>query len=266
LYDFLPEPDPEKDEVLPLVSEKKLPPEDRTRVIFLDIDGVLLPAGETQMVIVDGEQVPVLPTIGEANFNSRALEALRTIYQETGASIVLSSEWRRTEELRIAIGIALRTRGLPQVRACTTTALKPRPELKNANEVIAFTERRAREIGEWLQRNPDVKAWVAVDDIDFKWADGVRAKGMPLIKCRSVRTDALKCLSEQDAAEAVRILRNPPTLTAEQEAVIEKRAKNRLEAAFPVLSKKKAAAAAATVEAEQGALPPRPPPRRMGFG
>lgn len=266
LFDFLPPPDPKKVAAVEATAkaraEPKLCAEDKSKVIFLDIDGVLLPAGETEVLLVDGEFVPRLPNIQEANFNATALDALRMIFHHVGASIVLSSEWRRTEELRHAVGIALRTRGLPQIRGLTTTALKQRPALQKADRTIAFVERRAREIGDWLQHNPGVKAWVALDDLNFIWADGVRAKGSPLLKSRSVRIDAVKCMSEQDAMEAVRILRHPPDYTEEQELSIERRAARKLQEAYPMLKPGyKEPPAARGVET--GSLPPQAPPRRM---
>lgn len=263
LYDFLPPPDPKKEARLAAdvkaKAEPALPPEDKTRVIFLDIDGVMLPAGYTEMCMVDGELVPVLPNIQDPGFTPVAMSALRRIFQQTGASVVLSSEWRRTEDLKNAVGMALRTRGLPQPRGCTTKALKPRPECLEAHEVVAFAERRAREINDWLLQHPEVSSWVVLDDINFTWADGVRARGTPLIRHRSVRTDAQTCLNDQDARQAIDILLNPPALTDEQERGAERRARLKLEAAFPSL---RPGAAKAAPASNEGAMPPRAPARR----
>jgi len=238
LYDFLPQPDPARDAAALLAAGRKespaLPQEDRTRVIFLDIDGVLTPAGSTNMIVVDGDLVAAVTTScseGEC-FNTVALRNLRAIIQQTGAALVLSSEWRRTDARKDLIGITLRAHGLPQLRDSTTTAVKVRPELLKGDNAIAWCERRAREIGEWLQRHPEIVSWVVVDDVDFSWADGVRAKGTPLVKCRSVRSHAVRCLSEDDVKEAVRILLNPPVLTPQEEVRLERRAARRTKAAM----------------------------------
>jgi len=226
LYDFLPPPDPEKDEAAKVAAEKNkttrpaLPPEDKTRVIFLDVDGVLLPTGTVEVITIDGVTMPKRDVIKESDFSVTALGSLRSIVQETGATIVLSSEWRRTEVMRNAFGIALRSNGLPQIRSFTTTAFKQRPEILKAHVTIAFAERRAREIGEWLKRNPDVKTWVAIDDVDLSWGDGVRARGTPLMKSRVVKTHPEKCLSAQDAQSAIDLLCNPPVFTPEEEAQV----------------------------------------------
>jgi len=55
-----------------------------------------------------------------------------------------------------------------------------------------------------------VTAWVALDDLDFAWADSIRQPGTPWMKVRSVHTDDKKCLTDENAAEAVRILLCPP--------------------------------------------------------
>lgn len=257
LYDFL--PTAAEEEVVVVQRAKTLAPakEDRSKVIFLDVDGVLRPEGECERVIVDGELVPVLPKNDDGHFTKTALLALRSIVERTGATMVLSSEWRRAEVMRNAVGIVLRSHGLPQVIACTTTTLKQRPELVKANKTIAFAERRAREIGEWLQRHPDVTSWVAIDDVDLSWGDGVRAKDTPLMKSRVARTNAEKCLSEENALEAIRILTNPPVFTPEEEAGIARRAARKIHAAFPHLKN-----GGTVAESISG---PRAIPRRQGY-
>eukprot|EP00928_Gymnodinium_smaydae_P023063 TRINITY_DN1917_c0_g1_i2.p2 TRINITY_DN1917_c0_g1~~TRINITY_DN1917_c0_g1_i2.p2 ORF type:complete len:177 (+),score=40.30 TRINITY_DN1917_c0_g1_i2:82-612(+) len=114
LYDFLPPPDPEKDKAAKAEAERtafsrpKLPPPEPTRVIFLDVDGVLLPVGSMETVIIDGVPVPVRDTVRESDFSVNALGNLRSIVLQTGATIVLSSEWRRTERLRTSLNAVLK--------------------------------------------------------------------------------------------------------------------------------------------------------------
>lgn len=235
LYDFLPPPDPEKEAAAKASAKSKeqkpLPEEDKSRVIFLDIDGVLLPAGSLETIFIDGAPMPVRARLVEHDFSAAAMNNLRKIVLETGASIVLSSEWRRTESMKDSIGIALRARHLPQLRG-STPVFKPRPELMQQDPGIIWCERRAREIGSWLKQNPDVKAWVALDDLDFNWADSARDVGTPLIKHRSVHTNAIRCLTEEDAAEAVRILLNPPVLSDEEVPLAVDKARRLTEAAL----------------------------------
>jgi len=215
LYDFLPAPDPVNDAAAKEVAEKaaftrpKLPPEDRTRVIFLDVDGVLLPTGSIETIVVDGVAMPVRDTVRESDFAIGALGNVRSIVQKTGATIVLSSEWRRTESLRSSIGAVLKSQGIPSIRDCTPI-FSAKKELQLTSPIIAWCERRAREITKWLKDHPEVTAYVALDDLDFSWADNVRTAGTNWMKVRSVHTDDKKCLLEDDVKLAVEILTNPP--------------------------------------------------------
>lgn len=215
LYDFLPPPDPQKDEkakVSAAANHKtrpKLPPADSSRVIFLDVDGVLLASGAVDTIVVDGVALPAKNRVQEGDFSAQALGSLRSIVQQTGAVIVLSSEWRRTEELRSSISAVLRSQDIPTFKDWTPI-FQPRPEIQKVNAIYAWCERRAREIGKWLKDHPDVNAWVALDDLDFEWADSVRQAGTPWMKIRSVHTNDKICLTEDDATEAVRLLQYPP--------------------------------------------------------
>jgi len=217
LYDFLPPPDPEKDAAAKEAAERKnkakppLPPPDKNKVIFLDVDGVLLPAGSVETIFIDGVALPVRDTIKESDFKVAALDNLRGIVEHTGATIVLSSEWRRSETLRSSIGAVLKGHDIP-VFTESTPILKPRPELEKSklDPAIIWCERRAREIGMYLRDHKEVTAWVALDDLDFNWADSVRIQGTPFVKYRSVLTNATHCITDSDQKEAVKILLNPP--------------------------------------------------------
>jgi len=215
LYDFLPPPDPANDAAAKeaaaknLFTRPKLPTEDRSRVIFLDIDGVLLPVGSVETIVIDGVAMPVRDRVRESDFAISALGNLRTIVQQTAATIVLSSEWRRTESLRSSVGAVLKSQDIPAFRDFTPI-FQPKPEIKDTHPILAWCERRAREIGKWLKDHPDVTSWVALDDLDFAWADSIRAAGTPWMKVRSVHTDAKRCLDEANCKQAVDILLNPP--------------------------------------------------------
>jgi hypothetical protein len=215
LYDFLPPPDPEKDKAAQeeaakkAFSRPKLPPEDRSRVIFLDVDGVLLPSGSVDTIVIDGVALPTRDTVRESDFSTSALGNLRSIVQQTGAGIVLSSEWRRGDNLKASIAAVLKSQDIPGFRGFTPI-FKPREEIQVKNPIYAWCERRAREIGAWLKDNQDVTAWVALDDLDFSWADSLRTAGTPWVKVRSVHTDDKKCLTDEGGAQAVQILLNPP--------------------------------------------------------
>ncbi|CAD7940123.1 unnamed protein product [Amoebophrya sp. A120] len=102
LYDLLPPPDPEKDEKCNTYMREKnwyasgemKRIDQPSKVIFLDVDGVLRPVRRTfgvNCVTVDGIQIPL--SGGDFEFKSGSLSALRYIREKTGAVLVLSSEW-----------------------------------------------------------------------------------------------------------------------------------------------------------------------------
>lgn len=214
LYDFLPPPDPVNDAaakeaaLASKFTRPPLPPQDKTRVIFLDVDGVLLPSGSVDTIMIEGVALPVR-NVKESDFSAQAMGSLRAIVEQTGATIVLSSEWRRTEELRSSMSAVIRSNDIPSFRDFTPI-FKPRAEVQQINGVFAWCERRAREIGAWLKDHPEVIGWVALDDLDFAWADNFRQTGTPWMKIRSVHTDPKICLTEGDVQLATEILLNPP--------------------------------------------------------
>merc|ERR1719456_723584 len=139
------------------------------KVIFLDVDGVLRPAraGGFEAVGIDGGTAIKADT---SDFFAGALQALRHIIERTGATVVLSSEWRRDETLREAVNKMLVQNGMRPVHSCTTVSLER--ELGTSDVLKSFCERRAREITEWLSRHEsEVREWVVIDDINLAMAD-----------------------------------------------------------------------------------------------
>jgi hypothetical protein len=154
-----------------------------TKIIFLDIDGVL-------------NSIPFLNTIvtfdDAASIDKKSVDILNRIIQETGASVVLSSAWR-----------------LPHVAGPdrTVKALK-----KNgfAGEVIGWTpdfshlglsfkKERAKEISSWLaemQPADTFISWVVLDD-NFMQI---------LPSFRFIETSAITGITEEDATRAINIL------------------------------------------------------------
>mmetsp|Transcript_69409 Transcript_69409/g.196683 ORF Transcript_69409/g.196683 Transcript_69409/m.196683 type:complete len:212 (-) Transcript_69409:66-701(-) len=178
--------------------------EDRTKVVFLDIDGVLRPLWGNQFqissIMMDGENVPLVD--GDTEFIPSAMASLRMILEATGAILVLSSEWRRHPTLREGVNANLRQKGLPMLT--DDTPLIDR-EL-TGNPLRSFAIRRAREMGMYLRSHPDIRQWVALDDIDLGQADEERQPGQPLLNPRLVLTDKSLCLLPSDAQMAINIL------------------------------------------------------------
>lgn len=211
LYGGLPEPDPEKDKaLLERIEEKNrksrfpsLPEPDISKVIFLDVDGVLRPltAGGFRAMMVDGELALRAET---ADFISTAMLALRHIVEKTGAVIVLSSEWRRDAPMREGVDNILKEYELPPCVSWTPTDLAR--EMGTADPFKAFAERRAREISQYVSSNAHIKQWVVIDDINMTIADEDRKQGTHLMAPRIVQTHRKIGITMDNARAAVRLL------------------------------------------------------------
>lgn len=165
-------------------------------------------------MMVDGEWTLRAET---ADFISGAMLALRHIIECTGAIMVLSSEWRRDEPMRDGVDNILQQYDMPGCKTWTATDLQR--DLGTENPFQAFTERRAREISQWVSSNPQVKQWVVLDDINMASADQERKPGTLLMAPRIVQTHRRLGLTLENAKAAVQILRGeklPPQILAVQ--------------------------------------------------
>lgn len=141
------------------------------KVIFLDIDGVLHSA--------DGES---------ALFCSYQMKLLSQVVKQTGAEIVLSSNWRRSREGEYLYDTL---HSFPPLIVLQATSFRPFPDgmsivlgLKHVTSQLkryglkvssvtpdlngkdAIT--RTKEIHLWLKENPHVRYWLVLDDLDLK--------------------------------------------------------------------------------------------------
>lgn len=149
------------------------------RVIFLDVDGVLV-------ACPGGEYAP--PT-----FTPRCVDAFRLVLAAApNAKVVFASTWRlplhvdRLHQQWLAHGFpeALAIDGTPDLRGDMGT---PRRLL------------RGMEIQAWLDAHPDVRSWVVIDD-DRMAIEPVLGDG------RCVFTNPARGLTEDDAERAAAIL------------------------------------------------------------
>jgi len=178
-----------------------LPPEDRSKVVFLDVDGVLRPAraGGFDILSVDGDAATRIDT---SDFFPSAVKALRHIIERTGAIVVLSSEWRRSEALCSALTDIFDKNRMRQWASVTTTDL----EIESGPDPVkSFAERRAREVTKWLQDHEgETSGWVVLDDINLAIAD--EARKTKSMAPHLVQTWPLCGLTMGNAKTAVRIL------------------------------------------------------------
>lgn len=180
-----------------------LPQEDKGKVVFLDIDGVLRPAraGGCDILAVDAEAATRVDT---SDFFPSALKAVRHIIERTGATIVLTSEWRRSEALCSALGEVFEKNRMRPWGSATCTTL----ELESGSDPVkSFAERRAKEVSQWLTENEaGVKGWVVLDDVNLSVADENKNKVTKTLGPRLVQTWPLCGLTMGNAKTAVRLL------------------------------------------------------------
>jgi hypothetical protein len=158
-------------------------------IIFLDIDGVLLPFEGNRFASTSGSLFP-----------DHTMEALSLILQAMeGAKIVLSSTWRVQDRFRKEIIAGLRSYGYayggPLLEA----------EFMDLTDPDMHGERQ-HEIHDWLQRNPDkVGAWVALDDEELmEGADNAARRAV--FQGHVVKTESHIGLTVKNARYAIGLL------------------------------------------------------------
>jgi hypothetical protein len=162
------------------------------KVIFLDHDGVICLSnnwgGRMKKQKKYGrklsQKMDELPIdVRFDDFDKKAIEVLNSILEETGAKIVVSSDWKRwatAEEL----GVYYEQQGIIKKPIdCTpffkTLYLEGKVPKKNEFEYQYFEnleQERHFEILDYLKTHPEITHWVAVDDlnmgIDITYTDG----------------------------------------------------------------------------------------------
>lgn len=143
------------------------------KVIFLDHDGVICLGTEfgsrfkkqnrSVAETVSMKDLPILERFD--NFNKKAIKVLNEILEETGAEIVVSSDWKKWANVD-ELGEFYELQGVIKKPIALTPRLKDFDEHSDALFYYKGWYERARilEIEHWLENNP-VDAWVAIDDM-----------------------------------------------------------------------------------------------------
>jgi hypothetical protein len=102
------------------------------------------------------------------DFDEKAVRVLNSILEETGAEIVVSSDWRFHANLD-ELGDYYVSQGiLKKPIAVTHRTEDINPELWRVMRFRADLElERSIEILDWLEKNPQVTHWVAIDDLNM---------------------------------------------------------------------------------------------------
>ena len=136
------------------------------KVIFLDHDGVVCLStewgGRSKKKLKylkeypDTEKVPVEFRLD--NFNKKAVDVLNDILKQTGAEIVVSSDWKGHATLEELKEMYIKYGVIKSPIDVTPNHYFGRYELEMT---------RCSEIKDWLEEHPEVTHWVAVDDLDL---------------------------------------------------------------------------------------------------
>ena len=163
-----------------------------SKVIFLDIDGVL----NTGWWYSQMDRNTPKDKYGYA-FDPNAVANLKTIVDETGADIVISSSWKsfglsELEEM-------WQERGLPgKLIGITPNSVSDEMLLNADLDHMELFSIRGMEIKEWLDKHgKKVSHYVIIDDMDNFLLDQ---------KFHFVQTDPEVGITEEDANMAIKIL------------------------------------------------------------
>lgn len=149
-------------------------------ILFLDIDGVLVPCGEG---------VPTYPV-----FHKRCVENLKMLLAEVPSTkVVFSSTWRLPNYVN-RLHAQWGEHGFPAALAIDGT-----PDLRQ-DLSVRRRHQRGLEIRAWLEANPSATRWVVVDDERLAIEEVLDGE-------RCVFTNPRIGLSTDDVEKAIRILR-----------------------------------------------------------
>ena len=96
------------------------------------------------------------------NFDKNAIKVLNEILLETGAQIVISSDWRHAGEIEELAELYLN-------RCIVTAPIGKTEDLMGLDNTFYLdnNQLRVKEIQTYLFSHPEITQWVAIDDMDL---------------------------------------------------------------------------------------------------
>ena len=126
------------------------------KIIFLDHDGVICLSTEWGSRFKNGDG---LDSIFD-RFNQKAIKVLNQILDETGADIIVSSDWRHHASLE-------QMQELYKIRGIKKSPIGYTESIVDIKGLDYLEHNRQVEIRHWLSQHPEVTHWVAIDDLDM---------------------------------------------------------------------------------------------------
>jgi hypothetical protein len=150
------------------------------KVIFLDHDGVICLSTEWggrfkkqkkwggRKLSMNNDEIPMEYRFD--NFNKKAVKILNEILSETGAEIVVSSDWKRWANVE-QMGEYYESQGITKkpidftlnLNQCTNYDKDSFPWIRQWD----LEQTRSIEIKQYLHDHPEIINWVAIDDLNM---------------------------------------------------------------------------------------------------
>lgn len=148
------------------------------KILFLDHDGVICLSTEWggrykkqkkwggRKMSMSNNEVPLEYRFD--NFNKKAIKVLNEILEETGAEIVVSSDWKLHCNLE-EMGEYYLSQGIIKKPIAFTSSLNDCNYDDNFpwNKTWDLEQARSIEIKQYLTDHPEITNWVAVDDLNM---------------------------------------------------------------------------------------------------
>ncbi|MDR2383272.1 MAG: hypothetical protein LBD76_05235 [Prevotellaceae bacterium] len=189
------------------------------KILFLDIDGVLQPGGSQKRF----DHIKDIDTLYKELFDKygvdyssyfkydvaavyydwdkESIRELRRILDTTGAKIVISSDWRQSKPISCLQNF-FRIYDMADYVIDYTPDFdyKVYEKLRQTDEYKEMYERRCIEILEYLKAHPEIKKWVALDDLSLDYY--LKNNAVVTSTYKLVKVDADKCIEILGVADA----------------------------------------------------------------
>ena len=150
------------------------------KVIFLDNDGVICLAnnwgGRSKKIQKYYKANPEWNKMYSTapvdvrfdNFDKKAIKVLNSILEETGAEIVVSSDWKKHANLE-ELGDYYESQGIIKRPIAFTPSFIgcDKPEGFEWLRSLQYEQERSLEIAQYVKDHPEITHWVAVDDLNM---------------------------------------------------------------------------------------------------